>query len=309
MKYIKTLEEGLPVFKALGSELRISILRLLLQNQEMSMNEIASQLSITNGALTGHIRMLEECGLVRVYQVRGTHGMRKVCRIAENQLICELNSDRLPAQKEIYNTELQIGHYSDYQVYPTCGLATPDHLVGEVDDPRYFAHPERINAGILWFTKGYVEYIIPNLLPDATYIEKLTLSFEVGSEAPGISSDWPSDISFLLNDVELGTWTSAGDFGDVRGIYTPDWWLPNWNQYGLLKLLTIDADGTHIDGMKISDVTIDRFQLDYKSSIRFKFRISDDARNIGGLTLFGKGFGNYNQDIKVRITYAPIAGN
>ena len=151
-----------------------------------------------------------------------------------------------------------------------------------------------------------MEYIIPNLLPDATKIDKITISFEISSEAPGVNNDWPSDISFVLNDVYLGTWTSAGDFGDVRGIFTPDWWPVNWNQYGLLKVLTIDKKGCFIDGLKISDVNIDQFKLTYKSVIRFKFQIMDDARNVGGLTLFGSGYGNYNQDIKVHITYSPM---
>ena len=34
--------------------------------------------------------------------------------------------------------------------------------------------------------------------------------------------------------------------------------------------------------------------------------VPDDAKNVGGLTIFGKSFGNYNQDINVRINYSPI---
>ena len=129
---------------------------------------------------------------------------------------------------------------------------------------------------------------------------------EISSEAPGINNDWPSDISFLLNDVVIGTWTSPGDFGDIKGIFTPDWWLPNWNQYGLLKMLVINHKGTFMEGLKISDVNIDQFEFDYRSKIRFKLLIADDAKNVGGLTIFGKNFGNYNQDIKVRISYIDM---
>ena len=89
----------------------------------------------------------------------------------------------------------------------------------------------------------------------------------------------------------------------MKGIFTPDWWFPNWNQYGLLKMLVVNSQGTFIDGLKISDVTIRQLALDYKSTIRLKLQVADDARNVGGLTLFGAGFGNYNQGIKVRITY------
>ena len=306
MLHVKNLDEGLEIFKALGSELRINIIKLLQENHEMNMNELATSLGITNGALTSHIKKLEESGIIQVMTERGSHGNQKVCKVAVDKIVVDVESEENEEDQNIYNTEVKVGHYSDYEVYPTCGLATSQAIVGEVDDPRYFSHPDRINAGILWFTKGYIEYIIPNLLPSATKIDQITVSLEIRSEAPGINNDWPSDISILLNDVKIGTWTSPGDYGDVQGIFTPDWWFPNWNQYGLLKMIVINKKGTFVDGLKISDVTINEFNLDYKSTVRFKFEIEEDAKNVGGITIFGSEFGNYNQDIKVRIAYSPM---
>ena len=306
MIHIKKLDEGLSVFKALASELRIEIVKMLMENRQLSMNEIASGLGITNGALTSHIKLLEKAGIVKIENVRIGHGNQKICKVATDQILIDVESANDNQEKQTYNTEIQIGHYSDYKVYPTCGLATPEKLVGVVDDARYFAHPDRINAEILWFTKGYIEYMIPNMLPDARVIDKITLSFEIGSEAPGYNNDWPSDIEFFINDIRLGMWTSAGDYGDVRGIFTPEWWESNWNQYGMLKVLTIDMRGTFIDGIKISDVSINDLNLDYRSKIRFRYQVSEDAANVGGITLYGKGFGNYNQDIKVHISYRPM---
>ena len=306
MLHVKNLDEGLEVFKALGSELRINIIKLLQENHEMNMNELATSLGITNGALTSHIKKLEESGIIQVMTERGGHGNQKICKVAIDKIVVDVESEETEEDQNIYNTEVKVGHYSDYNVYPTCGLATSKAIVGEVDDPRYFSHPDRINAGILWFTKGYIEYMIPNLLPSATKIDQITVSLEISSEAPGINNDWPSDISIFLNDVKIGTWTSPGDYGDVQGIFTPDWWFPNWNQYGVLKMIVINKKGTFVDGLKISDVTINQFNLDYKSTVRFKFEIEEDAKNIGGITIFGSEFGNYNQDIKVRIAYSPM---
>lgn len=306
MLHVKNLDEGLEIFKALGSELRINIIKLLQENHEMNMNELATSLGITNGALTSHIKKLEESGIIQVMTERGSHGNQKVCKVAVDKIVVDVESEENEEDQNIYNTEVKVGHYSDYDVYPTCGLATSQAIVGDVDDPRYFSHPDRINAGILWFTKGYIEYMIPNLLPSATKIDQITVSLEISSEAPGINNDWPSDISILLNDVKIGTWTSPGDYGDVQGIFTPDWWFPNWNQYGLLKMIVINKKGTFVDGLKISNVTINEFNLDYKSTVRFKFEIEEDAKNVGGITIFGSEFGNYNQDIKVRIAYSPM---
>nr|WP_302599172.1 transcriptional regulator [uncultured Cellulosilyticum sp.] len=304
MLHIKSLDEGLDIFKALGSDVRLEIIKLLLINKEMNMNELATKLNITNGALTGHIKKLEDAGLITIVNEFSGHGNQKKCSVHLDKILIELDSNK--QYDNIYQTEVKIGHYSDYSVYPTCGLASSSRIIGEVDDTRYFAHPDRYDATILWFTKGYVEYIIPNFIPTSQKIDEICISAELSSEAPGVNDNWPSDIHFYLNDVCIGTWTSPGDFGDIRGLFTPEWWFPNWNQYGLLKLLVINKHGTFIDGLKISDTTIQEFNLTYKSTIKFKLAVPETAKYIGGLTIFGKGFGNYNQDINVRITYSPI---
>ena len=74
----------------------------------------------------------------------------------------------------------------------------------------------------------------------------------------------------------------------------------------MLKLLENNKKGTCIDGLKNSDVTIRDFNLTYKSTIKFKIGVPEDASHVGGLTIFGKNFGNYNQDINVRINYSPL---
>ncbi len=307
MLHIKTLDEGLDVFKALGSELRISIIKLLLKNKGMNMNELATSLNITNGALTSHVKKLEDCGIITIVSESAGHGNQKKCMVHLDKILVELDNEE--QKKNIYETDIKIGHYSDYQIYPTCGLATSTQLIGEVDDARYFSHPSRIDSDILWFTRGYVEYMIPNFLPVLQKIDQITISAELGSEAPGVNNVWPSDIYFYLNEKYLGMWTSPGDFGDVKGIFTPDWWYPNWNQYGLLKLIVINHSGTFIDGLQISDVSLKELNLDYRSTIKLKFAVPEDAEHIGGLTIFGRNFGNYNQDIKVRIHYSPLEDN
>ena len=42
MLYIKSLEQAVPVFKALGSDIRIRLIQTLLEHQEMNMNELAT---------------------------------------------------------------------------------------------------------------------------------------------------------------------------------------------------------------------------------------------------------------------------
>lgn len=304
MIHITSLDDGLETFKALGSDTRIQILNILLENEQMSMNQLATELNISNGALTGHIKKLEECGLINISNESAGHGNQKMCSVTQDRIIVDIKK---PIDyKNVFETEIKVGQFSRHQVWPTCGIATSESVIGEFDDIRYFNHPDRFTANILWFTKGYVEYTIPNLIPSNQRITQLSISAELSSEAPGIDNNWPSDISFYINDTKIGMWTSPGDFGDVHGMFTPQWWPQNWNQYGLLKLLVINDYGTYIDGLKISDVSMLSLHLDYNSDIRLRLAVENDSEHVGGITLYGKSFGNYDQDIRVAINYAPL---
>ena len=88
---------------------------------------------------------------------------------------------------------------------------------------------------------------------------------------------------------------------------SPAWWPDLLNQYGLLKTLIINKDGTYIDGThRISKYTIDDLNIDYNSSIEFKLSVPKETANCGGLTLFGQYFGDYSQDICVKAYYEDV---
>ena len=301
MKHIHDLKSALPLFKCLSSDIRVAILELLRQKGPMRMTDIAGELGITNGSLSPHIKMLSELGFITISFASGKHGMQRICRATEQQLLIDFETGS--RNINMYETEIGVGQYVGYEIYPTCGISTPDHLIGVEDDPRYFSSPERINAGIIWMGHGYVDYILPNYLKPGQKLIELLVSMEIASEAPGYREDWPSDIFFYINGVELCTWTLPSDFGKNPGIYTPTWWDRNWNQYGQLKFLSIDSDGTYIDGIKRSDVTLDHLNITHDSTITLRFSAPDTAENVGGLTIYGRSFGNYDQDIRVRMHY------
>lgn len=301
MIHIQNLHEGAPIFKALGSDVRLEILSLISRYHSINMNDLARHLSITKGALTGHVKMLREAGLIEVTAASETQGNQKICRLSHDRLIAYLRHQE--TEENRYEVDLDIGHYFQFSLKPTCGIATVDEIIGGLDDRRFFSHPDRVQAGILWFSTGFLEYRIPNLLQPRQEIEEIRIRFELGSEAPGIQEDWPSDIHFYLNKTFLGYWTSPGDFGVNRGHLNPGWWPDSLNQYGLLKTLLINREGSFIDGTKLSDVCIQDFSLDRHSEMSLRLEVPESAENCGGLTLFGKGFGNYNQGINIQVLW------
>jgi predicted transcriptional regulator len=166
-----------------------------------------------------------------------------------------------------------------------------------------------MQASLIWFGRGSVEYKFPNNAKILNAeIETVEFSMELSSEVPGTNSDWPSDISLWVNDVPIGTWTSPGDFGDQRGIYTPRWWKLEGSQYGKLTTWKITGTGCFVDGAKLSDVTVGQLDLPSHHSLRVRIGIDEDAKHPGGVNIFGRGFGNYDQDILMRIRLRPAGG-
>lgn len=298
---IHDLEAGLPLFKCLSSPLRIHILKMLQEEGPLSMTDIAERLGVTGGALTPHIKQLTECGLINISLNAGKHGLQRICSAGDCHIVIDpVNASR---NVNVYESEISVGMYTGYEALPTCGLATTDHIIGVEDDPRFFTSPERVNAGIVWIGQGYFEYLLPNFLKPGQKLIELQITMELSSEAPGFQEDWPSDLYFYLNGKELCCWTSPGDFGRRRGIYTPLWWDRNWNQHGLFKLLSIDSTGTYIDGLKRAETSLSDLDITPNSSLVFRIAAPKDAANAGGLTIYGRGFGNYDQGIKIRMHY------
>ncbi|MCR5743143.1 MAG: winged helix-turn-helix transcriptional regulator [Lachnospiraceae bacterium] len=305
MLYLHSLSEAEEVFKALSTPARIKIMELVYANDNMSMNDLADALGLTNGAVSIHVAKLEAAGLVSIQAVSGKHGIMKLVKPNYGRLIIDMNPNSRRVQKNVYEDSISIGLYSSVDVHPTCGLATKDTIIGELDDPKTFSYPERFQAGILWIGWGSVSYMLPNRLRPGQRLEELQISFEISSECPEINEDYPSDIHFRINDRSLGKWISPGDYGARHGMISPSWWPPLLNQYGLLKTLIINSEGTFMDGTRrISDVTIRDLNIDYNSNITLTFSVPADTPNRGGMTLFGSTFGDYAQDIVVKAFYS-----
>lgn len=299
---IRVHQENLPFFEALASDVRIKMLNLL-ADRDMNIKELAQAVGISSPIMLKHVRKLEDAGIIVTRMVNRNGSVQKMCTL----LGAEYRLEMPPRQMNLRNCHeihIPVGHYTDIDAQPTCGLATEHGIIGHLDDPRYFLEPERVNAQAIWFSTGFVEYSIPNYLTPSQYVEEIEISFEISSEAPDFKDEWPSDIQFSLNGVKLCQWTSPGDFGEKRGILTPLWWSSN--QYGLLKILRISHKGTLLDGERVSDITPENVQVGNGKRWVLRFEVSKDAKNAGGLTLFGSKFGNYSQDILVRTFYREI---
>lgn len=289
--------DSLKVYAALDSKVRIKIIQLL-SEEMLNVKELAAKLQLSSTIINMHLKKLEEAQIITFVK----KGNQKLSKLKVDNINIVFPKSIYPAFEQ-HETYIPVGHYTQYSVKPSCGLAGKNGFIGKVDDAKYFMDPERVNAGMIWFSEGFVEYQTPNFLTNSENLEMLDLSMEIGSEFPFSNNVWPSDITFYINEIEVGTWTSPGDFADIRGKYTPSWVPDNVNQYGMLKTLRITNHGTYLDGQPFTDLSLSSFDQ-HIETWTIRVEVKANAANKGGCTIYGKGFGNHDQNINLKLYYS-----
>lgn len=298
-------EDSFEVLNALASKTRLQILKLV-SAQKLNVQDIAEKLQLPQSTVSTNTTILEKSGLITVEMAAGKKGSQKLCTAIYDEMVVQLPGFSKEIEQNVIEVAMPVGLYTDFQVSPPCGLCSAEEIIGLLDVPETFLNPKRAVASLVWFEQGFIEYKFPNNLPSNALLEILEISMELCSEAPvatpETAANWPSDITIWINETEIGTWTSPGDFGgDVRGKFTPAWWKLAGSQYGLLKHWKVTEDGTFIDGIRISEVTLTDLDIRDHTSVKVWVGVKNDAANIRGVNIFGKGFGNYDQDIMMKM--------
>ncbi len=291
------------VVQALGSATRIEILNLLRLKGPLNVNEIATHMGLPQSTTATNLKSLERAGLIQTHTMKATKGNQKICSSIYGEILIRFD-DRTNLSDDVVTVSMPIGLFTEFEVEAPCGLCSVNNVIGMLDVQEVFLDPQRMQAALLWFTRGYVEYKFPNNAKvTGRTVRKIEFSAELSSETPATNANWPSDISIWINGIKAGYWTSPGDYGDRRGMYSPAWWKLSGSQYGKLKTWTIDDRGTWIDGAMVSTQTINALGIPDHHSIRFRIGIDENAENPGGLNIFGKGFGDFDQDIVMTIYF------
>ncbi|MBE6981992.1 MAG: ArsR family transcriptional regulator [Ruminococcaceae bacterium] len=290
------------IMAAMAAKARRDILRLVNENS-YSVTEIARLLNMPTSTAAFHINHLQAADLIHVQTKSAQHGSSKII----SRKLDELNISYVPDydSHSVMTTvmDIPIGSFTDCQAAPSCGMATESNIIENDDVPAVFFSPARLGAQIIWFSAGYLEYRLPNYVLRDKEPVGLSFSLEICSEAPNYRMNWESDITFWVNGREICTWTSPGDFGGHRGQLNPEWWADSATQYGLLKTIRINSRGVYLDENKVSALTLTELAIDEGEYFTLRIGIKPDAVNVGGLNLFGEKFGNYQQNIIVKLSY------
>lgn len=286
--------------KALSSENKIQIIKLL-KNQTLSINDIAKQTNSPVSSTALNIKSLEDANIVTTHLIKANRGTVKMCSLNMESVNIIFEDTLKDTQFDII--DMPIGNFVDYKAMPTCGIVNEDGEIDEEDEPRCFYSPLRTTAKLIWTGDGYLEYRFPNHIIQNKEVKAIEISAELCSEAKDYDMDYPSDITLWVNKIDAGTWECPSDYGGRRGKLNPTWWPDKNTQYGKLKVWLINKEGTFLDGIKVSDVTVNEYLLKDNNFIEVRIGIKDEAKHHGGINLFGDKFGDYEQNIQMKFIY------
>ena len=201
---------------------------------------------------------------------------------------------------------MPLGLYTSCEVSAPCGLCSKDGVIGLLDVPDTFLDPDRMRAGLLWFTRGFVEYQFPNnaTLANAK-VGAVELAMELSSEVPGHieglavghhgrhqrARDRHLDGAGRLRRQARQAYARLVEAGRIAV------WRPQATGAS-------PKNGTYRDGAKVSKCSLADLELERHRSIRIRIGVKEDARHPGGINIFGSGFGNYSKDIVLRLLKA-----
>ena len=290
------------IARALSVEERLNILRYML-NKSVSISEISKSLDIPISSVSRHIDMLEDAGLIVISYQPGLKGHTKYCAQAVLDVKFSLVADKVDSKLKSYVTEMPIGMYSDCKVNAPCGMVGKEKQLGPFDDAQMFYSPMRAQAECLWFKSGYVTYVFSAPQKNNDLRKRISFSLEICSDTIYYNNDWPSDITFSINGIEVLTYTSPGNFGGKRGRLTPAYWPVTSSQFGQLKKISVDKEGVYLDNVFVhKQITFDDLHLFENDSITFTVQVKENAEYCGGVSLFGKNFGDFEQAIIMKIS-------
>lgn len=286
---------------ALSVKERVMILKNLLYSSK-NLSSIAQELNIPVSSVSRHIDALAEAGLVYLTYQPGLKGHIKFVSQAILGFSVSLEPTHATAEKEEYTVEMPLGMFTSCDIKAPCGMVGKENKIEDFDNPSVFFSPARANAECIWFDSGFISYLFPSYPLSHRRCSKISFSFEICSETIYFNNNWPSDITIRVNDVELLTFTSPGDFGGRRGKYTPVYWPITSTQFGLLKKVAVNDDGVFLDNVLITNkIRFSDLKLYEHNAVKFEIGIKEDAEHRGGLNLFGKNFGDFPQSIVMAV--------
>lgn len=113
------------VLRALASEVRVSILKLLHIEGAMNVNDIAGKLGQPQSTVSSNMQILVEAGLVRTETQKARKGNQKICHSLFDEVLVMFKEDIKPLKAHSIEVAMPLGLYTSCEVSAPAAYARP----------------------------------------------------------------------------------------------------------------------------------------------------------------------------------------
>ena len=123
------------VLRALASEVRVAMLKLLHTDGAMNVNDIAGKLKQPQSTVSSNMQVLVDAGLVRTETQKARKGNQKICHPLFDEVLVMFKEDITPMKSKAIEVAMPLGLYTSCEVSAPCGLCSSEGIIGLLDVP------------------------------------------------------------------------------------------------------------------------------------------------------------------------------
>ena len=288
------------VLKALNNSARYNILCQLSQGP-MNISELARAINISQPTVTTYINQLEKAGLVFCRLQKSSTGYNKICQTAYTGFSLSWQANPMEDLEAEYKIDMPVGHYSAIECTTQSFLATQAGIISSSEDFSRFFHPIRMQAELLAIGQGNVRYLFPYNIPETHKILYLELSAEIS-----IACDHPdafTDITIAINNHHFTPHRLLPNRSEQNQKHRLKWYPKDMKTSGELFVWRVEAERSMLNSMPEGNITLADLNLQPMQPMEVSFEVQSSDEPVGGMIIFGKSFGQYDQDIRLTIVY------
>lgn len=259
MKNISNHNDIIKLCTALSLKTRLDIIDEIIKNPNITLNELATNLNLTNGALTSHIKMLSDLNIVSVTSIPANRGVKKVCNINNLMFNIDLSKKNL---SNTYTEEIPLGLFCDFKTSNNCGMIFKNNNIVNQNDKTVFYQSKRINAKTIWLENGYLKYHLPNYLKNDECLKSISLSFRLSNKI--LKDDEKTNVLVKINEFDICTILCDNVINNFNFPYISD---DNFTEYNIM----INDNGTFLNDKKTDDFNINDFKINKDDELSLKF--------------------------------------
>lgn len=294
------IDEIAMIGNALSCPTRIKMLKLI-ANGINTITTLSKKMNIPSSNIVFHLQILEKAGVIYTSHL----SQKLVASPVFDHLEIDINnvdSNHFYDSKEI-EYQIPIGAYIRLTNLAN-HLGALDENGEKLNINEYDVYDQsRFNAQQIYFRRGLLTYPLRSL-KDNQKLKCVYISFEACSEINAYKPDYKSDISILINNKHIYTYTVPGDFGGRKGLLNPMTIPTYFTQFGHLISIHITEKGTFFNGVLVDEsLTINQINLLSDRQNTLSIGNMPDCSYQGGMNIFGEKLGDFPQAIKVKYVY------